>query len=52
MCGEDPDYSKRDLWGAIERGEDPEWIAYVQAMQPEQADPDILGFDPFDVTKV
>lgn len=52
MCGEDPDYSKRDLWGAIERGEDPEWIAYVQVMQPEQADPDILGFDPFDVTKV
>ncbi|KAL2166852.1 hypothetical protein VTG60DRAFT_2087 [Thermothelomyces hinnuleus] len=52
MCGEDPDYSKRDLWDAIERGEPIEWAAYVQVMQPEEADPDKLGFDPFDVTKV
>ncbi|KAK3306742.1 catalase-like domain-containing protein [Chaetomium strumarium] len=52
MCGEDPDYSKRDLWDAIERGEALEWTACVQAMQPDQADPDKLGFDPFDVTKV
>ncbi|KAL2263963.1 hypothetical protein VTK26DRAFT_3957 [Humicola hyalothermophila] len=52
MCGEDPDYSKRDLWYAIERGEPVEWTAYVQVMQPEQADPEKLGFDPFDVTKV
>lgn len=52
MCGEDPDYSKRDLWDAIEAGENIEWTAYVQIMQPEQADPDKLGFDPFDATKV
>ncbi|KAL7952083.1 catalase-like domain-containing protein [Trichoderma barbatum] len=52
MCGRDPDYSKRDLWDAIERGEEIEWTAHVQVMQPEQADPDKLGFDPFDVTKV
>jgi catalase len=52
MCGEDPDYSKRDLWEAIERGEDLEWTTMVQIMQPEDADPDKLGFDPFDVTKV
>ncbi|ROT39542.1 catalase [Sodiomyces alkalinus F11] len=52
MCGEDPDYSKRDLWQAIERGEQPEWTTYVQVMQPNEADPDVLGFDPFDVTKV
>ncbi|KAK4246803.1 catalase [Corynascus novoguineensis] len=52
MCGEEPDYSKRDLWDAVERGEPIEWTAYVQVMQPEDADPDKLGFDPFDVTKV
>ncbi|TFA99723.1 Catalase [Trichoderma ghanense] len=52
MCGRDPDYSKRDLWDAIERGENIEWTAYVQVMQPDQADPDKLGFDPFDVTKI
>ncbi|KAF2431659.1 heme-dependent catalase [Tothia fuscella] len=52
ISGEDPDYSKRDLWDAIEAGEDIEWAAKVQVMQPEEADPDLLGFDPFDVTKV
>ena len=52
MCGEDLDYSKRDLWDAIENGEEIEWVAKVQVMQPNEADPDILGFDPFDVTKV
>ncbi|KAI1428863.1 catalase-like domain-containing protein [Xylaria sp. FL1777] len=51
-CGEDPDYSKRDLWSAIENGEELEWVAKVQIMQPNEADPDSLGFDPFDVTKV
>ncbi|KAF2751350.1 heme-dependent catalase [Sporormia fimetaria CBS 119925] len=52
MCGEDPDYSKRDLWETIEKGEQIEWTAYVQVMKPEDADPEKLGFDPFDVTKV
>lgn len=52
MCGEDPDYSKRDLWNAIEAGEEIEWTAYVQVMKPEDADPEKLGFDPFDITKV
>jgi len=52
ISGEDPDYSKRDLWDAIERGEQIEWTAYVQVMQPQQTDPNKLGFDPFDVTKV
>jgi catalase len=52
MCGEDPDYSKRDLWETIERGEEIEWTAEVQVMEPEDADPDKLGFDPFDVTKI
>ncbi|KAG9505281.1 hypothetical protein J7337_002248 [Fusarium musae] len=52
MCGEDPDYSKRDLWEATENGEEIEWTAHVQVMDPRQADLDKLGFDPFDVTKV
>lgn len=50
--GIDPDFSKRDLWEAIENGEELEWTANVQIMQPEEADPTKLGFDPFDVTKV
>ncbi|MBE3041414.1 catalase [Candidatus Bathyarchaeota archaeon] len=52
VSGEDPDYSKRDLWETIERGEEIEWTAKIQVMQPDEADPDVLGFDPFDVTKV
>lgn len=52
VCGVDPDYSKRDLWDAIEKGEEVEWTAYVQVMQPDEADPIKLKFDPFDVTKV
>jgi len=52
VSGEDPDYSKRDLWDAIERGEEIEWTAKVQIMQPDEADPEKLGFDPFDITKV
>ncbi|CUS07892.1 unnamed protein product [Tuber aestivum] len=51
-CGEDPDFSKRDLWQAIEKGEPVTWTAKVQIMKPEQAVPVELGFDPFDVTKV
>ncbi|KAF9447747.1 catalase [Macrolepiota fuliginosa MF-IS2] len=52
MSGEDPDFAKRDLWSAIERGDTPTWTMKVQIMSPEDANPDKLGFDPFDVTKV
>ncbi|TVY36689.1 Vegetative catalase [Lachnellula occidentalis] len=52
LSGEDPDYSKRELWEAMERGEEVEWVAKIQIMQPEEADANLLGFDPFDVTKV
>jgi catalase len=52
MCGEDPDYSKRGLWGAVERDEPLEWTTHVQAMEPEQADRRNSASDPFDVTKV
>lgn len=50
--GEDPDFAKRDLWDTIEAGETPEWTTYVQIMQPQEACPQKLGFDPFDVTKI
>jgi catalase len=52
ISGENPDYSKQQLWEAIEAGQEIEWTAKVQVMKPEEADPDKLGFDPFDVTKV
>ena len=52
MSGTDPDYSKRQLWDAMEDGKEVVWKANVQIMQPEDADPNKLGFDPFDVTKV
>ncbi|KAJ5818019.1 hypothetical protein N7474_003610 [Penicillium riverlandense] len=52
LSGEDPDFSKRDLWRTIEKGEEIIWTAHVQIMQPEDADPEKLGFDPFDVTKI
>jgi catalase len=52
ISGVDPDYSKRQLWEAMEQGKEVEWTAMVQVMQPNDADPEKLGFDPFDVTKV
>lgn len=47
MTSEDPDYSKRDLHSAIERGEKISWTAHVLIMKPGEADPVKLGFDPF-----
>ncbi|KAK4985424.1 hypothetical protein LTR50_005974 [Elasticomyces elasticus] len=52
ISGEDPDYSKRQLWDMIEAGQEIKWTANVQIMQPEEADAEKLGFDPFDVTKM
>ena len=39
-------------WDTIEAGEEVAWRAKVQVMQPDEADFEKLGFDPFDVTKV
>jgi catalase len=50
MSGEDPDYSKRDMWNLIEGGGDARWTMCVQIMTPEEAA--TVAFDPFDVTKV
>ena len=50
MAGEDADFSTRDLFDAIERGEFPAWRVCVQIM-PEK---DALTYhiNPFDLTKV
>ncbi|KAH9816229.1 catalase-like domain-containing protein [Melampsora americana] len=37
-AGESPDYSTRDLFEAIEKGEHPSWTCYIQEMTPEQAE--------------
>lgn len=50
MCGEDPDYAKRDLWEHIEQGNTCNWTLKIQTMTPEEATQ--VDFDPFDVTKV
>lgn len=52
LSGLDPDYSKRQLWDAIEEGQEIVWKAHVQIMEPDEADATKLSFDPFDVTKV
>ncbi|QRV89324.1 catalase [Ceratobasidium sp. AG-Ba] len=52
MCGQDPDFAKRDLWNHIERGGDARWTMFVQVLTPEKLADGTLDFDPFDVTKV
>lgn len=50
ISGEDADYSTRDLFEAIERGEYPRWKMSVQIMPEEEAD--AYRLHPFDLTKV
>ena len=50
MRGIDPDFSTRDLFKAIEKGDYPSWRVEAQVMTPRQAEE--FPFDPFDVTKV
>ncbi|WP_017556418.1 catalase [Nocardiopsis baichengensis] len=47
---EDPDFHRRDLWQAIERGDNPSWTVKVQVMPFEDAKD--YRFNPFDLTKV
>ena len=49
MCGEDPDFAKRDLWQHIDDGGAATWTWYVQTMTDEQAA--TYYVDPFDATK-
>jgi catalase len=50
MRGKDPDYSQRDLFHAIEKGDFPKWRVAVQIMPEKEADTHHLN--PFDLTKV
>ncbi len=48
--GEHPDSAQEDLCNAIEKGDFPSWILYVQIMTEEEAKN--FRWNPFDVTKV
>ncbi len=48
--GADPDFHRRDLWGAIQSGDYPEWELGVQVFDDEFADK--FDFDVLDATKL
>jgi len=50
IAGADPDYHRRDLFEAIERGDFPEWEFGVQLLSQDEAD--ALPFDILDATKL
>jgi catalase len=50
LAGKDADYSTRDLYNAIERGDFPSWTFYVQIMTFAEAE--FFQFNPFDLTKI
>ncbi|WP_338680760.1 catalase [Janthinobacterium sp. TB1-E2] len=54
LAGADPDYAQRDLFGAIARGDFPQWEVKLQVATQEQLDAweQRTGWNPFDLTKV
>uniref|UniRef100_A0A6B2E5N7 Catalase n=1 Tax=Phlebotomus kandelakii TaxID=1109342 RepID=A0A6B2E5N7_9DIPT len=50
LASTDPDYSIRDLYNAIAKGNYPSWTFYIQVMTFEQAEK--FKFNPFDLTKI
>ena len=50
IAGADPDFTRRDLWEAIDGGDFPEWTLSIQAF--DQATADKLDFDILDPTKL
>jgi len=50
LASTDPDYSIRDLYNSIAKGDYPSWTFYVQVMTFEQASQ--FMWNPFDLTKV
>ena len=50
LAGKDPDFHRRDLWEAIERGDFPEFELGVQIV--EEKDENSFGFDLLDPTKL
>jgi catalase len=50
IAGADPDYHRRDLFDAIDKGDFPEWEFGVQLLTQDEAD--ALPFDVLDATKL
>lgn len=50
IAGKDPDFNRRDLWEAIEKGDYPEFELGVQIV--EEQDADNFDFDLLDPTKI
>ncbi|HXM22622.1 MAG TPA: catalase [Terriglobales bacterium] len=50
MRGIDPDYSQRDLFEAIKKGDFPKWRVSIQVMPEKEAE--TYHINPFDLTKV
>ncbi|WP_296320140.1 catalase [Reyranella sp.] len=50
LGGRDPDFNRRDLWEAIERGDFPEWELGLQIVEP--VDEHKFDFDLLDATKL
>ncbi len=50
IAGQDPDFHRRDLWDAIEKGHFPEWELGVQLI--EESKEAELGIDLLDATKL
>ncbi|HVZ46188.1 MAG TPA: catalase [Ramlibacter sp.] len=50
LAGHDPDFHRRDLWEAIERGDSPEWELGLQLIDESRAA--ALPFDLLDATKL
>jgi catalase len=50
IAGKDPDFHRRDLWNAIDRGEYPEYELGLQIIEEAQADD--FDFDLLDPTKI
>ena len=50
LAGSDPDYSIRDLFNTIAKGNYPSWTLKVQIMTYDQAEK--FKYNPFDLTKV
>jgi len=50
LASANPDWHTQDLFSAIERGDYPSWILYVQVLDP--ADAEKFRWNIFDVTKI
>lgn len=50
ISGADSDYHRRDLFEAIDRGDNPRWTMFIQAMP--YGDAKDYRYNPFDLTKV